>query len=296
MALTAPRNTIQMGDQPIARRVHLPVAAAVRIFAGALVCSDANGYATPGAAATTLRGVGRARSTVDNSTGLAGALSVEVEQGIFKFANSADADEVTIAQRGAVCFIVDDATVAKTDGSSTRSPAGLVVDVETDGVWVEMRSTHQIPDSPAALEADLAATTNGDGASKIGVEDAAAHFTGANVEAVLQELGDAMVKVVADPGTGVALPVTDSASIAIETAAAETNTLADPTFQGQTLTLFADTYAVGDRVVTAASRVNQAGNTVMTFGAAGDFIKLEAITIGGALKWQVVSNDGVALS
>ena len=104
------------------------------------------------------------------------------------------------------------------------------------------------------------------------------------------------LQTIADPGTGVAIPVTNSGSVAITTAGAETNSLADPTFMGQTLSLFADTYAVGDRVVTAASRINQAGNTIMTFGAVGDFIKLEAITIGGSLKWQVVSNDGVALS
>lgn len=104
------------------------------------------------------------------------------------------------------------------------------------------------------------------------------------------------LQTIADPGNAAAIPVTNSGSVAITTAAAETGTLADPTYMGQTLSLFCDTYAVGDRVITAASRINQAGNTIMTFGAVGDFIKLEAITIGGALKWQVVSNDGVALS
>ena len=84
--------------------------------------------------------------------------------------------------------------------------------------------------------------------------------------------------------------------MAIVTAGSETNTLAIPAFVGQTLSLYADTYAVGNRVVTSAQRINQAGNTIMTFGAVGDFIKLEAITIAGALRWQVVANDGVALS
>lgn len=96
--------------------------------------------------------------------------------------------------------------------------------------------------------------------------------------------------------TGTAIPVTHSGSFPVTTAAAETNTLADPSYLGQTISIFADTYAVGDRVITAASRINQAGNTIITLGAAGDFIKLEAITIGGALKWQVVANDGAALS
>ena len=42
--------------------------------------------------------------------------------------------------------------------------------------------------------------------------------------------------------------------------------------------------------------INQATNTVMTFAAARDFIKLEAITVAGGLVWQVIQNDGVALS
>ena len=96
--------------------------------------------------------------------------------------------------------------------------------------------------------------------------------------------------------TATAIPVTRSGSFPITTAAAETNTLAAPSFLGQTMSLFVDTYAVGARVVTASARINQAANTVMTFGAVGDFIKLEAITIAGALRWQVVANDGVALS
>lgn len=96
--------------------------------------------------------------------------------------------------------------------------------------------------------------------------------------------------------TGTAIPVTHSGSFPVTTAAAETNTLADPTFLGQTITIFVDTYAVGDRVITAASRINQAANTIITLGAVGDFIRLEAISIAGALRWQVVANDGAALS
>lgn len=102
--------------------------------------------------------------------------------------------------------------------------------------------------------------------------------------------------VIADPGTGVAIPVTKSGNIAIVTAAAETNTLAIPTFKGQKLLLYCDTYAVGNRVITSAQAVNQTGNNTLTFGAVRDNIMLEAITVGGALRWQVVHNDGVALS
>jgi len=108
---------------------------------------------------------------------------------------------------------------------------------------------------------------------------------------------DGIAKIVTDPGDAAAIPVSNAhASIAITTAAAETNTLAIPTIQGQTLSLFVDTYAVGDRVITVASAINQAGNNTITLGAAADFIKLEAVTLAGALAWQVVANDGAALS
>jgi hypothetical protein len=140
-----------------------------------------------------------------------------------------------------------------------------------------------------------------------GATDATYNFTDNHVladndavYAALNKLDTAIGKYVplpiADPGTGAAIPVTRSVSVPITTAAAETNTLAIPAFVGQKLHLVCDVYAVGDRVITSAQRINQAGNTIMTFGAAGDFIALEAVQIGGALRWQVTHNDGVALS
>ena len=93
-----------------------------------------------------------------------------------------------------------------------------------------------------------------------------------------------------------AIPVTHSGSFPITQNGAETNTLADPTYIGQWLNIFVDTDTSGARVITAASRINQAANNTITLTEVGDFIKLEAITIAGALKWQVVANDGAALS
>lgn len=96
--------------------------------------------------------------------------------------------------------------------------------------------------------------------------------------------------------TGTAIDVTRSHSIAITQNGAETNTLAIPTFRGQELELFVDTDTSGARVVTASQRINQAANTVITMTEVGDYILLRAITIAGALRWQVVSNEGCVLS
>ena len=99
----------------------------------------------------------------------------------------------------------------------------------------------------------------------------------------------------ADPGNAGAIPVTTDGVCALTSAGAETRTLAIPTFMGQRLSIVCDTY-VGNIVVTSSQALNQAGNTIMTFGAVRDYIALEAITVGGALRWQVLGVDGVALS
>ena len=146
--------------------------------------------------------------------------------------------------------------------------------------------------------ANLASNANGLGASLVGIEDAAALITATTVEAALAELVKYETLNLADPGTGQAIPVTRSAYVGftIGSSGAETNTLAIPTFLGQKLILNADTVGTGTRAVTVAQAINQAGNTVITFDAARDFIELHAIKVGGAFRWTVASSNGVALS
>ena len=70
---------------------------------------------------------------------MAGVVNVEIEKGIYRFANSTATDAITTADIGNDCYMVDDQTVAKTNGSSTRSVAGKVFDVDSQGVWVDLR-------------------------------------------------------------------------------------------------------------------------------------------------------------
>lgn len=133
-ALAQDRNTpIVSGDV-----FELPVAAATLIYGGALVALTAAGYATKGAAATTLTAFGRAEERVDNSAGANAAKTIRVRTGAFRWANSASGDLITIADIGNDAYIVDDQTVAKTDGSSARSRAGKIVFVDASGVYVQM--------------------------------------------------------------------------------------------------------------------------------------------------------------
>lgn len=133
-ALTEARTTPKRDGKTFSRGV----AATKKIFEGSLVCLSATGYATPGAVATTLIADGLALKTVDNTAGADGALTVEVERGTFRFANSAAGDAITRAEIGDDCYIVDDQTVAKTNGGATRSIAGKIADVDAIGVWVKI--------------------------------------------------------------------------------------------------------------------------------------------------------------
>ena len=125
-----------------------PVKGSSKIYQGSLVVLDA-GYAKPGATATGLVTVGRAKSTVDNSSGADGDLKIEVESGAFRFANG---DSIAQANVGALAYVVDDQTVAK--AASGKSPAGTIVEVDSYGVWVD------VPVSSSAY-ASLATTAAG---------------------------------------------------------------------------------------------------------------------------------------
>ena len=133
MALTADRNTLRKDGELIA----VPMAANAKIFAGGIVVANATGYAAPGSVATTLTFLGAAEEYKDNTGGADGAKTILVRRKrAFKWKNYAT-DLVTQAETGKTCYIVDDEQVAKTNGTSTRSAAGKVLGVESDGVWVE---------------------------------------------------------------------------------------------------------------------------------------------------------------
>lgn len=117
-------------------RKTLPMKANVTIYKGAMVGIDSSGNAMPAGllAGGTVRVVGVASHTMTNGA-VAGANKIEVTSGIFKMLNHG-ADLVTNASICADCYVVDDQTVALTNGTSTRAPAGKVQMVESDGVRV----------------------------------------------------------------------------------------------------------------------------------------------------------------
>lgn len=172
------RSTITFGDQTIADKFNIPMAAATSIFAGAMVAVAGAGSANAGFAVNVVNPVpaggltivGRADRQADNSgngviagsgNGAAGNITVPVTQGIFKWDNAAAADALTAADQGYPCFATDNHTVARTDGAGVRPYAGIVQQVDSDGVWVETRQSLRKTGQIITLAVDLTALANG---------------------------------------------------------------------------------------------------------------------------------------
>lgn len=138
-ATTLPRSTDEKGDSPIARLFpSFPVAAATAIRQGVMVAINLAGYLVEVSADPTLRVLGRAEESVDNSGGSAGALECKVKRGIFGWTNSATTQALADGHVGRICYAVDNQTVALRNPLGAYPVAGRVYDVDADGqVFVE---------------------------------------------------------------------------------------------------------------------------------------------------------------
>ncbi len=132
-ALSAARNTRRMISSHDQIRTY-GMATGVTIYQGSLVMIDA-GYLKPAAASTTGICAGRAMTTKTNS-GADGAVKMDVEEGTFKWA-ALGADPPVAADVGKQAYMATDQEVAKTDGTNTREAAGIIVQVDSDGIWVQ---------------------------------------------------------------------------------------------------------------------------------------------------------------
>lgn len=130
-ALTADRNTPERSGNSIA----MAPAAGVTVYRGALVVMDNTGALRPGRASTTDKALGRAENS-NLDEGYDGQITAR--RGTFRFANSTAGDLIAATDYGATVYVVDDQTVAKTNGGSTRIAAGICRGVDALGVWVEI--------------------------------------------------------------------------------------------------------------------------------------------------------------
>lgn len=135
--LTASRVVSRKGttDTIVPMRVTLLVKANAIGFRGGLVATDATGFAVSGSAiqATGLKIWGIATKDFNNTGGANGAISIDVEGGIYPFANHG-ADLVVQATMGSTVFAEDDQTVRLTSATSTRSNAGVFIGFDENGL------------------------------------------------------------------------------------------------------------------------------------------------------------------
>ena len=286
MALTSDKQIERTDGVQLA----FPVNGTSTIYAGALVCVDADGYLVPGADTAGLIFQGIAMQQRDNASGDDGdQLCVVQRRGLVKCAIAA----ATQANIGDSVFLVDDETVGLAATTTNDIYCGIIAGyVDTTHVWVDIE--------PAIRQADVAThiadASGAHAASAISITDSGSFTSAAQVEAALAEIYPNIGGVqIADPGNSTkAIPVTRSGVCAITTAGAETRTLAIPSFVGQRITLCLNVDG-GDCVITVASAINQAGNTTITLNDIGDTVALVGILRSGARAWRVLVNDGATL-
>jgi hypothetical protein len=121
-----------------------PVAANAMIWKGGMVGLSGAGAAAVAAAlgAVAQKSVGVAVVSVSNVGGAAGAVTVDVELGVWLMNNSG-ADPVALGDIGATVYAQDDNTISKTgapaSGTPTQPIAGTLfnIDAATGAAWVK---------------------------------------------------------------------------------------------------------------------------------------------------------------
>jgi hypothetical protein len=136
MALSADRDTPE-AQHPASMLHEFTGADSTQFYKGGIVVLDqADGKLKKGSTDTACVAVGRCEENY--LTGSSNTRKIKAKSGIFRFGNSASSDAIAADDIGKDCYIVDDETVALTDGSATRSKAGTIYDVDSSGVWVHI--------------------------------------------------------------------------------------------------------------------------------------------------------------
>lgn len=144
MALSAIADIkFKVGVTPALRDV--PLKSGYKVYQGAIVViQQSTGYGRPAFSGTGCVAKGVAQKTLDNSStgtdpgaNTDGGLIMPVKSGVCgPFANDTNGTPVAITDRTKVCYLLDDNTI--TMSSSSASVAGIVDDLTSEGVWVEI--------------------------------------------------------------------------------------------------------------------------------------------------------------
>jgi hypothetical protein len=130
MASTEQRDT-QERMSPVSDVHELLAADSITFIKGCLVAKNASGLLVMASSTAGLIAMGRCEENV--VTGIGNTRKVKFKTGTFKW-NNAGANPVIQSGVGETCWIHDNDTVRQAD--DTSSQAGVVVELDTDGVWV----------------------------------------------------------------------------------------------------------------------------------------------------------------
>jgi len=132
-ALTDDRDTPMKAGEVVG----VTVASNETIYAGSLVAVWTNGYAYSAADTAGYKVLGRAEEYKSNSgDDYSATMTIEVRRGVFRFENG---NSISDADIGDYAFVEDDQTVTTADDATNDIIAGLIVDVDDDGVWIDTR-------------------------------------------------------------------------------------------------------------------------------------------------------------
>lgn len=130
-ALTADKAII---ERATGKDFNAKLKAAVKVFKGALIMLEtATGLYKPAVSAAGQTHALVAEEFGDNTNGSGGAIAVKAREGVFCFLNPAS---LTATSIGVLAYAVDSQSVNAT--SASQSIVGCIVDVDADGVWVDL--------------------------------------------------------------------------------------------------------------------------------------------------------------
>jgi hypothetical protein len=144
------------------------------VYGGAIAAIDTTtGKIVPATDSTaSMMVVGCVRQTSDNggidASKYSATRKVPASRGVFRWDNG---DSYTAADVGQVCYIEDDHTVQKAASATYDIPVGIIVEVDSDGVWVDTTSLSKV------LAGSLATLTVSGNASVGGTFDATGNST-----------------------------------------------------------------------------------------------------------------------
>lgn len=120
-------------------KMDLALITGATVYQGGLACfQPSSGFGVDATATTGLLCYGIWEKDATN-TGASGSVHVNALGGTFKLLSGTGADLITQADAGSIAYIIDDQTFGLTNGGGTRSPAGIIMQVDSDGgVWVQM--------------------------------------------------------------------------------------------------------------------------------------------------------------